>query len=256
MLWRVRELLGCAIGATDGTLGRIHDVYFDDQQWVVRYLAAETGHWLTGRRVLLSPLSVRRINWSYRWVAVALSRQQVRNSPAVDTQKPIERQHESPLLEYYGLRHYWMADRPWGGIVGPVGVKPIPRSGALGGAATEAEPGDRHLHSARMVIGYTVYAADGEVGCVEDFLVDDHTWTVRYLVLDSRHWWPGRRVLAAERIGRVSWMELGVHVELDRDTIRQAPEYDPARPIDRAYEARLHDHYGQPPRWSPGRPAA
>jgi hypothetical protein len=239
MLGRARELLGHTIGATDGALGRVHDVYFDDRHWRVRYLAAETGHWLEGRRVLLSPASVQHVDWSRRSVQVALSRRQVRDSPAVDTHKPVERQHEVALLEYYGVPCYW-AD------------------GQLAGrAAVDTGTDDRHLHSARVVIGYTVHTVDGEVGYVEDFLFDDASWMVRYLVLDSRHWWPGRRVLIApEWVGWISWMEFGIHVDLDRDAIRRAPEYDPARPIDRAYESRLHAHYGRPPHPSPGNRAA
>jgi hypothetical protein len=239
MLWRARELLGHAISGTDGALGWIHDVYFDDQHWMVRYLAAETGHWLGGRRVLLSPMSVRRIDRVHRWAEVALTRQQVRDSPNVDTHKPVERQHEVALLEYYGVPSYWADHRP------------------SGEAAAGAGPDDRHLHSARVVIGYAVDAVDGEVGYVEDFVVDDLTWTIRYLVLDSRHWWPGRRaLLAPEWVGWVSWREFNVHVDFDRDTIHRAPEFDPARPIDRAYEARLHGHYGRPPHSSPGNRAA
>src|SRR5262245_23298742 len=108
MLWRARELVGYAIGAMDGALGRVHDVYFDDRHWGVRYLAAETGQWLGGRRVLLSPGSIRRIDRGRRRAEVALTRQQVRDSPAVDTHKPVERQHEVALPEHYGVPFYWI----------------------------------------------------------------------------------------------------------------------------------------------------
>lgn len=220
---------GIPIEATDGAFGQIHDVYFDDLHWTVRYLAVETGHWLGSRRVLLSPRSVQRISGSHRRAEVALSRQQIRDSPNVDTHKLVERQHEVALHEYYGFPYYWTGDRPREGV------------------ATGPAPADRHLHSARVVIGYAVHAVGGEAGYVEDFLVDDVTWIIRYLVLDSRHLWPGRRVLLPrDWIGWVSWMEFSVHVDLDRDTIRQAPEYDAARLIDRAYEARLRAHFGEP----------
>jgi hypothetical protein len=201
MLERVRELMGCAIVATDGECGRVHDAYFDDRRWIVGHLAVDTGRWSADPRVLIPVASVRRHRGSRRRVDVALTCEQVRNSPGIDTRRP-----------------------------------------------TAGGPDDPHLHGARAVIGYAVHALDGEVGFVEDFLVDDRSWTVRYMVVDSRHWWPGKRVLlAAERIGWVSWMELSVHVDLPRDPIRQAPGYDPARPVDRAYEARLRAHYDRPP---------
>jgi uncharacterized protein YrrD len=228
MLWRVRELLGFAVDATDGALGRIDDVYFDGEQWVVRYLAAETGDWLAGRRVLLSPASIRRINRSHRWVAVALTRRQLCESREVDPGEETRLRHETARLEYRGRGDHRTA----------------------GGPPIETGTGHRHLSSARVVVGYSVHAADGEVGDVEDLVVDDGTWTVRYLVLDSRHWWPGRRILAAEWLGWAGRAERRVHVDIPRDTIRRAPEYDSARPIDRAYEARLYAHYGRAPRSS------
>jgi len=226
MLKRVRELIGCAIVATDGEIGRVHDVFFDDRRWGVRYLAVHTGHWAASRRVLIRLASVARIKWPRRRVEVALTRQQVQKSPGVDTHRPIERQLEVPLYQYSGFP-YGAGDRP------------------EGSAAPDYE---QHLHSARAVIGYAVHAVDGEVGYVEDFLMDEPSGAVRYLIVDSRHWWPGKRVLlAAERIRWVSGMERGVHVDLPRDPIRRAPAYDPARPVDGTYEARLAEHYDRPP---------
>jgi hypothetical protein len=221
MLKRVRELIRCAIVASDGECGRVHDVYVDDRCWVVRDLAVDTGRWSASRSVLIPLASVERIEWPRRRVRVALTREQVRTSPGIDTHRPIEQRQEIAPYEYLGVPN-WSGDR----VDGAAGAD------------------DQHLYSARAVIGYAVRAVDGEVGYVEDFLVDDGPWAVRYLVVDSRHWWPGKRVLvAAERIRWVSWRELDVHVDLPRDPIRQAPGYDPARPVDPAYEARLREHY-------------
>src|SRR5262245_18606337 len=136
MLRRVRELIGCAIGAADGELGRVHDVYVEDWRWVVQYLAVETGRWTAGRHVLICPASVERIAWRHRRVEVALTRQLVRDSPDVDTHKPIERQHEIALYEYYGFPYYWTTERR-GGI-----------TGTERGAEADSEADDRHLHSA------------------------------------------------------------------------------------------------------------
>lgn len=246
MLWRVRELLGCEIGAVDGTPGRIHDVYFDDQHWIVRYLAVDLGPRPASRRVLMCPASVRRIAWLRRRVDLAVTPRELRESPDVDTRRPIERQQEIALHQYYGFPYYWTGDR----------TPAIARSSADRGAAGAGSE-NRHLHSARVVIGYTLHAVDGETGHVEDFLVDEATWAVRYMVVDARHWWPGKRVLVASGwIGWMSWIERSVHVDLGRDTIHGAPGYDPARPVDAGCEARLRDHFGPPPDWSPGDRAA
>jgi hypothetical protein len=244
MLWRVRELVGCGVQATGGQLGRVHDVYLDDQAWVVRLLAADTGAGPADRRALICPASVRRISWPLRRVEVALTQEEVRRSPEIDTDRSIERRHERALCLYYGFPPHGSGDRPGAG----------PASTGRRLASPGAARADGPLQSARRVIGYAVHGADGEVGALEDFLVDGSTWTVRHLVVDSRRWTPGRRVLVPP--AWASWTATGVHVALDRRTIHQAPEYDPARPVDGAYEERLREHYGSPPRRFPGGRAA
>lgn len=228
MIKRVRELLRCAIVATNGECGRVHDVYFDDRRWIVRYLAVDAGHWSAGPHVLVPLAAVARIRWPGRRVEVALTREQIRSGPPLDAHRPVERQHEIAPYEYLGFPIHLTADGP------------------AAGASRPAD--DEHLHSARALIGHAVQALDGEVGYVEDFLMDDASGAVRYLVVDSRRWWTGKRVmLATERVQWVSWMESSVHVDLPRDPIRRAPDYDPARPVDPEYEARLAEYYDHPP---------
>jgi hypothetical protein len=116
--------------------------------------------------------------------------------------------------------------------------------------ARERESADENLHSASDVIGTYVQASDDDVGHVEDFLVDDRTWAIRYLLVDTRNWLPGRKVLIAPAwIRSVSWEESKVHVDLSRSEVEAAPEYDPSRPLERALEARLHEHYRRPTYW-------
>jgi hypothetical protein len=244
MPWRVRELVGCGVQATDGPLGRVLDVCIDEQAWVVRLLAADTGPGPADRRVLICPASVRRITWPMRRVDVALTQEEVRTSPEIDTYRSIERRHELALCVYYGVPLDGSGDHREGSSASNGRRESRER------ALTEAARADGPMRSARRVIGYAVHGVDGEVGALEDFLVDGSTWAVRYLVVDSRRWMPGRRVLVPP--AWVSWMATGVRVELDRSTIHRAPEYDPARPVDRAYQERLREHYGPPPARLPG----
>ena len=109
---------------------------------------------------------------------------------------------------------------------------------------------DRHLRSTQEVTGYYIGATDGEIGHVEDFIIDDESWSIRYIVVDTRNWWPGKKVLASpEWIEKVSWADSTVYVELTRAAIKSAPEYDASSPIDRDYEDRLHTHYGRQGYW-------
>jgi hypothetical protein len=116
---------------------------------------------------------------------------------------------------------------------------------------------DVHLRSAGEVRGYHIQGSDDVVGHVEDFILDDETWAVRYLVIDTSNWWFGKKVLVDPRWAtRVSWQEQKVHVDLSRQAIKNSPEWDPTALINREYEQRLHDHYRRPAYWGRGERAA
>lgn len=227
MLRSTKGLVGFTISASDGDLGRVEALYFDDQQWTVRYFVVETGGWLRGRRVLISPVCVRRPDWERRRLPVALTKAQVQGSPGVDTRGPIPRPFEIAFSDYYGIPSYWMPAR-------------LP--------AEEAT--DSHLRSTADVRGSVLRATDGTFGHVEDFLVEDLTWRIRYLDVDTRNWWPSKHVLIApEWIEAVSWQDSAVHVALPGDVVRHAPPYDPSRPLARADEQKLYAHYGRAGYW-------
>ncbi len=239
MLRSIKELHGYNILATDGEIGHTHTFYFDDLAWIVRYLVVDTGTWLPGRRVLIAPLALGQPDWITHVMPVNLTRDQVENSPPIDLDLPVSRQMEERLHEYYGWPPYWHS-----GTAALAAAK----------AAREGQkppPGDPHLRSTREVIGYHIQATDGEIGHVEDFVGDVQDWTLRYMVVDTRNWLPGRKVLVAPTwIERVNWAQEKVHVDLGRETIKNSPEYDPSAPINREYEAQLYDYYGRPVYWT------
>ena len=235
MLHSSGELQHYAVLATDGEIGTADDLYFDDQRWTVRYLVINTGDWLSGQRVLLSPLAVVAASREERDLRVALTRAQVEGSPPIDTHRPVSRQHERELAGYYGWPLYWGGAGMWGAYA-------YPQQLLAGQAALEAEArahrrdvdgdgerDDPHLRSAREVIGYGIRALDGELGHVEDVLVDDEDWAIRYLVVDTRDWLPGRKVLVTPQwITAVSWEARAVAVDLTRDTIERGPAFAPS----------------------------
>jgi hypothetical protein len=244
-LVQIGTLEGYRVEGSDGVIGQVHDVRFDDHTWTVRYLVVDTGGWLSGRKLLVSPHSVRGVDRPRHVIVAAVTREHVRSSPDIDTERPVSRRAEIGLLKYYGFPYYWTGRHRWGQRLYP---KPL----AVGGAVdSEHEPrGDdleaTHLRSVREVRHYTIHATDGETGHVEDFLLDVRTWAIGYMIVDTRRWWPGLRVLLPpEWIDYVSWIERTVHVNLPRETIRGAPAWDPLRPVDRPYEASLHAYYGR-----------
>lgn len=269
MLHSLKDFKKCVIGATDGDIGQVKDLYFDDHAWAVRYLVVDTGSWLSGRKVLVSPIALHHPDWPAHRLPALITRDQVRNSPDIDTDKPVSRQHEMQYLGYYGYPTYWGGAGLWGGGMIPMAMAPG-YGGLSGGSVAEQDRAseqaaraerarhrddDPHLRSGQAVVGYHIHAPDGEVGHVEGFLIDDETWAVRYLVVNTSNWWLGHQVLIApEWISAVHWSDETVAIDLNRETVKDAPPYDPSAALDRPGETRLYMHYERSPYWK-GAPA-
>lgn len=259
MLRSTKELEHYAIGATDGDIGHVKDFYFDDDSWVIRYLVVDTGEWLSGRQVLISPIFIHEPNWLARTLPVSITKEQVRNSPDIDTHEPVSRQHESLYLQYYGYGNYWGGESMWGNSMFPFAMTPgfaayramRPETERDEAAFRKAEQArqrnaDPHLRSCNAVVGYHLHASDGEIGHVHGFLVDEETWAIRYLVVDTSNWWIGHKVLIAPPwISGVSWADGTVSVDLTREAIRNAPPYVPGDDWGRERDIRLYEHYGR-----------
>ncbi|MDE2274811.1 MAG: PRC-barrel domain-containing protein [Burkholderiales bacterium] len=257
MLRSMKDLQGYAIGAIDGSLGQVKDFYFDDRAWVIRYLVVETGSWLASRKVLISPISIHEPSWDARVLPVAITREQVRNSPDIDTALPVSRQHELQYFGHYGYPTYWGGSGLWGMGLYPYGLLPgyagygadtSAREQALAAADDRQQARDRdddpHLRSCQAVIGYRLHATDGEIGHVESLLVDEDTWAIRYVVVNTSNWWLGHQVLVApQHVTALDWAGESATVDLGREAIRSAPAYDSTRALNREGEpAAPHRH--------------
>jgi sporulation protein YlmC with PRC-barrel domain len=254
MLHSLNAIRGYAIHASDGEIGSLRDVYFDDQSTLIRYFVVDTGTWLPGKRVLLVPAVVGGIDAERGEIVTGLTRQQVEDSPPVDTEKSVSRQQELALHTYYGWQPYWAVPPLAGGLAPywgaaipaaahvPPGEDPVAREVA----AREHEQRDPHLRSAREVEGYHVAATDGEIGHVEDFLIDDQDWAIRFLGIDTGNWLPGRMVVISPRwLRAIDWPGRKVEVDLTRQQVKDSPEYDAALVPDETYLEQLAAHYGR-----------
>ncbi|MGE5361400.1 MAG: PRC-barrel domain-containing protein [Bacteroidales bacterium] len=254
MLRNVTDLRGYAIHATDGVIGKVSDLYFDDEGWAIRYLIVDTSDWLSGRTVLISPVALGLPDWMCQSLPVSLTRAQVAGSPDVDTRKPVSRQHEAAHFEYYRYPYYWGGAGLWGMGAYPGGLTTADRIEADMQAtrALETEwPEDCHLRSCLSVVGHHIHATDGDIGHVNDMLVDDHTWAIRYLVVDTSNWWGGHDVLISPPwIEAVSWPEEKVFVALTRQSIKEAPDYDSAAQFHLQQEQATFEHYGRRDYWT------
>jgi hypothetical protein len=255
MLHSFDQLRGDAIQASDGEIGSLRDVYFDDQSTLVRYLVVDTGTWLPGKRVLLVPAVVGGVDAERGQIVTGLTRHQVEDSPPVDTEKPVSRQQELTLHTYYGWDPYWTVP-PFAGSLAPYWGAAVPAATHLRPgearvaeevAAREREQRDPHLRSAREVEGYHVAATDGEIGHVEDFFIDDQDWAIRLLGIDTRNWLPGRKVVISPGWLRgIDWPARRIEVDLTRRQIEDSPEYDPTLVPEQSYLEQLAAHYGRP----------
>jgi len=264
MLRSMKDLEGYAIHATDGIIGHVEDFYFDDAAWVVRYLVVNTGAWLANRKVLISPMAIGHPNWPERSLNVSLTQKQVMNSPDIDTQKPVSRQHEIEQLAHYGYPFYWGGPRAWGWGAYPNLMLPGAGPGSTDASYQRAEARevramveakrslheDPHLHSCREVLNYHIDATDGDIGHVQGFLFDDESWSIRYLVVDTNNWWLDHKVLVVPQwIEDVSWLDATVSVNLTRQAVKEAPPYDSTLQLDREQEMDIYLHYGRTGYW-------
>lgn len=239
MLHRAKDLTGFKLRSTDGEAGTIKDLYFDDDKWTIRYFVVDTGGWLSGRLVLISPHAVTGADWAGEALLVNLTQQQIENSPGIDTAKPVSRQHETAIADYYGHPYHWTGPYLWGvsaypamtagsGVQDPGTPGAMPATAATDAAvAAEQEESGPQLRTYAEVVGYDIQAMDDTVGHVEDFLVDDRDWSIQLIVIDTRNWLPGKDVLISpKRIVKVGWLDKNVTVKATRDEVEGSPEYD------------------------------
>jgi uncharacterized protein YrrD len=254
MLRKLDELHDFAVHASDGIIGHIRDFYFDDHAWVIRYFVVETGSWLSSRKVLVSPIGTGRPDWQGKVLPASITMDQVSNSPDIDTDKPVSRQHEGEFLEHYVYPLYWVGSGLWGAgnypspylmvmpefvstpaVILPVSDEVQPPADATRVHGTVTHHPDPHLRSCKVVTGYRMHATDGEIGDVQGFLFDDETWQIRYLIVNTSHWWLGHQVIITpQSIESVSWFDGMVSIKLTREQVKNAPRYDPAMPVDQA----------------------
>lgn len=239
----LKNLIGFSIGASDGEIGKVKEFYFDDETWTIRYLIVETGGWLFGRNVLISPMALLTPDWKNQIFPVTLTMQQVKNSPAIDTEKPVSRQQELELYAYYPWGSYWGSGFYAGGMQLPMSMHTaIPQQDDH--KNKKEVQGDEHLRSTDKVTNYAIKASDGEIGNVVDFIIDDSTWKIEFMVIDTGTWLFERKVLISPKwIKEIKWATSNVVINTSMEHVKSSPEYDPSQPLENEYETKLYKHY-------------
>jgi len=244
MLYKAKTLKGYHLHSLDGDIGKIEEFYFDDQHWTIRYLITDTGNWLTGRQVLISPYALGTVNKEEHYISVNLTKEQIENSPSLNQDEPVSRQFEESYYKHFGWPVYWGGVYNWGTYPYIV-LDPKKWDSTF-----KHKKWDHNLRSTHDVSGHNIQAIDGEIGHVDDFIIDDKTWAIHYLVVDTQNWRPGKKVLISPLwIDRISFNESKVFVDLLRETIMQSPVYTDDSLLIREYEIVLHQHYNRQGYW-------
>jgi hypothetical protein len=233
MLINTHHIYGTSVVATDKMAGTVRDLLFDDRTWEVKFLVVHSGRWLTGHSELLTPDVVDHADWMARQLSVRLTEDEVVHSPPPEEHPPASRGRDFQQSKLIAWDAYW-----------------------TGWLDDSEEVSDPHLDSVKEVTGYHLETDNGEIGHVTDFLVDDETWTLRYVVMDTRNWLPGKHALVVPSlVESIDWTERKLHVHLTRDKLRDAPSFEVAVPVTRDYEERLCEYYGVEGYWSETAPA-
>lgn len=252
MLYSLKELDGFVLAALDGDIGHAKEAYFDDQHWTIRHLVADTGGWLTGRKVLISPHAVRGIDRARHRIEVALERAQIESAPDIDTSRPVSRQHEIEIYDHYGWPYWWRGGSLWGATAYPL-AETVLAPPALGAGLppdvaeqmqAQHAAADPHLRSSAEVIGYGIEARDGAIGHVGDFLLEARSWAIRWAVVDTGHWLPGRQVLIAPQwLEDIDWADRRARVPVTRAVVESSPPYRHGEPLHEDHFQRVQRHF-------------
>lgn len=250
MFYSVSHVTAAHVKAVDGDIGPIDDALFDDRHWVIRYLVVDAGSWLAERDVLISPYSVKQPVGHDGVINVALTRRLIRSSPPLDIERPVSRQQEQAFERHYHYPAYWDGGGLWA-----LGAMPYPSVAPRLDADQQMVgnyPADMQLRSTEQVCSYEVQATDHGIGQVQDFVFDDESWQIRYLVVDTQSWWPGGRkvLIALPWVDRIDWARQRIHVSLTREQVKRSPVYQDVATIHRDYEVLLHANYQRPGYWA------
>ncbi len=218
MLHSIHGRYGEKLRASDGEIGQVKDFYFDDKTWTLRYLVADTGGWLAGRRVLISPHSLGHLYPEGKVLLVNLTKKQIEESPSIYEHESVTRQQEEEYHRHYGYPYYAQAWPLWGLVDYPV-VAPPPSSVT----DLEKKAVDSHLRSSHAIAGYSVEGSDGVIGQVADFMIDGRTWMIREIVVECGHWYSGNKItIPTDKVSRISYDDGAIYVDSTKDALMKA----------------------------------
>jgi hypothetical protein len=248
MLRSLKDLQNYKIHAKDGDLGSVHSFLFDDLSWSLKYLVVDTGKWLPGKKVLISPFDIDDLLWKDKIMNLRLKIDDIENSPSINDKQPVYLQMQEQKRKKLSSTT----------IIPAVGT-PIPtyvtlnEDLQLNEITKHAEKNNinTHLRSSLEVMGYHMNATDGEIGYLDDIIIEDNlTWKIHYIIIYIGNWLTGKKVIVSPNwIDNIHWENKLIDIDLTKEKVEESPEYNPSEPVNREYETVLYDYYGKPKYW-------
>lgn len=241
----LKELIGYTIQATDGEKGKVYDILFDDETWIIRYVEADLGTLFSRKRVLIPRFYLREPVWEEKHFPIELTVEKIKDSPDVDFDLPFSRKYEKELVEHYGLEPYWPTN-----MAAFAGKETMFNPEIPFKTTKKSIAGDKietSLRSFAEIRGYLIHATDENFGHIEDLIIDDSDWQIIYVVIDTKNIvpWSKQVMLPIELINEISFINRDAKINLTKETIKNAPEYNPVMAINTEYEKVLYDFYGR-----------
>lgn len=242
----IKELSGFIISAKDGTKGTVKDFLFDEESWTIRYMVADLGKFLPGRKVLIPRVFLNKTDWKTGEFSVELTKKQIEECPALDEHMPVSREYETMLHDHYGINYYWPLayTAPVGNLA--VDSPPVPREQEPREVIKEEDTNSK-LRSFKEVKGYQLECSDKKKGNLKNFIVDDESWQIVYMIVDIGHWYTRSKkvMLAVNWASKINYAQRVISIDLESSELENAPEFDPGEPVNVEYEKNLYDYYGR-----------
>ncbi|GGD02692.1 hypothetical protein GCM10007216_36830 [Thalassobacillus devorans] len=260
MLYFASTLKNYNIQANDGELGKVKDLYFDDKKWTVRYLVADTRKWLPGKKVVVSPSGVKAVDTGEEVVHVENNKEDIRHNATLEEKQDFSYEKEMELSDTFGWKQYWAGEFLWGGYLTP--MDPVEEPARAAEPQTTQEPPindnvhDRKdkLRSSESIKGEfkhgVVHGENGKIGYIKDLMIDEGTWRIRYLLVDTSEWSTNERVLLSpDWLQSVDWLTNDFYIDLKLETIEDGPNYEKDQTVTKEFEEMIYRKYRKEPYW-------
>ncbi|QRR00830.1 PRC-barrel domain-containing protein [Dyadobacter sandarakinus] len=224
-----KSLTHYGLGAIDGEIGKICDVYVDGATWHICYWIVDTGTLLDQRKVMIAAHSVLGIECRNKTFETSLSRNQIKDSPVIDTNKAESNQQEI-ISDHF--RNYWFL--------------PI-KHGVLLDKEANRGISNINLRSLEVLLSCKIYGTDSYLGRVIDYILDTKYWKIDYLIIEIGGLFRSQKVLIPIKlINTINWTVLVININMAKKEFGQLQCYDPQGRVNILSDGSFLDYHGRP----------